>query len=363
MSTSDPASSMSANDAAPEKYREVRYEHSRSFVPLLEQLGVSLLVSTYQAGKVVAVASVEGRLALSFHNFEQAMGMAVGPRQIAVGAKNQVWFLQSAPEIAPQLQPAGQHDACFLARSSHVTGEIHIHEMGWAGDELWVVNTLFSCLATLDAQHSFVPRWKPPFITSLAAEDRCHLNGLCLVDNRPKLVTCLSRTDTAAGWRPTKSSSGCLLDVPSGEVIAEGFAMPHSPRLHQGRVFLLDSGKGQLVVVDPASGKTETVATLPGYTRGMTLHNGIAFVGLSRIRETSTFGGVPIAENRDELKCGLAAIHLPTGNMSYLEFKTGVEEIFDVQVLPGIRNPALSGPFPTLDGTTTIRSVPAPRGS
>lgn len=361
MSDRAPTEPASSEGDSPESFREVRYEHSRSLIPLLEQLGVSLLVSTYQAGKVVTVAAQDGRLTLSFHNFEQAMGMAVSPRQIAVGARNLVWFMQSAPEIARQLQPAGQHDACYLARTSHVTGEIHIHEMAWADQELWIVNTLFSCLVTLDPQHSFVPRWKPPFISALAAEDRCHLNGLCLLDGRPKLVTCMAQTDTQGGWRPTKASSGCLLDVPSGEVIAQGFAMPHSPRIYQGRIFLLDSGKGQLVVVDPNSGKVDVVATLPGYTRGLALHEGIAFVGLSQIRETSTFGGVPIAEKRDELKCGVAAVHLPSGNMSFLEFKSGVEEIFDVQVLAGIRHPALSGPFPALDGTTTIWSVPAPR--
>src|SRR5262249_51076291 len=156
--------------------REVRHEYTRSLPPLLSQLGVSLLVSTYQAGKVAVVGVADGELALSYHNFERAMGLAVKPEGIAVAARAQVWFLHAAPDIAPRLEPAGRHDACFLTRSSHFTGEIQVHELAWAVDELWLVNTAFGCLCTLDGRHSFVPRWRPPFLTTLAADDRCHLN-------------------------------------------------------------------------------------------------------------------------------------------------------------------------------------------
>ena len=126
----------------------------------------------------------------------------------------EVWFLRNAPDIAPRVEPAGQHDACFLPRSCHVTGDIGVHELAWAGDELWVVNTRFSCLCTLHPDYSFVPRWRPPFITALAAEDRCHLNGLAIVDGRPRYVTALGETDTAGGWRADKPQGGCLMDVP-----------------------------------------------------------------------------------------------------------------------------------------------------
>jgi uncharacterized protein (TIGR03032 family) len=345
--------------------REIRHEYTRTFPALLNQLEVSLLVSTYQAGKVVAVGVAQGELTLSYHNFERAMGLAVKPDGIAVGARAQVWFLRSAHDLATQVAPAGRHDACFLTRSSHFTGEIQAHELAWAGDELWLVNTAFSCLCTLDGRHSFVPRWRPSFITTLAAEDRCHLNGLAMADGKPKYVTALAETDTPQGWRPNKVTGGCLIDVASGQTVARGFAMPHSPRVHRGRVWMLHSGAGQLVLVDPASGKTETVTELPGYTRGLALYDRFAFVGLSKIRETSTFGGMPIAERRPELKCGVGVVDLGTGRLAaHLEFVTGVEEIFDVQVLPGARCPALSGPYPTLDGAGPIWTVPqAVRGS
>jgi uncharacterized protein (TIGR03032 family) len=341
--------------------REIRHEYTWSLQPLLSQLGISLLVSTYQAGKVAVVGVADGELSLSYHNFERAMGLAVKPDGIAVAARAQVWFLQAVSELAARVEPTGRHDACFLARSSHFTGEIQLHELAWAGDELWLVNTAFGCLCTLDDRHSFVPRWRPPFLSALLADDRCHLNGLAMADGAPKYVTALAETDTPQGWRANKVQSGCLIDVASGETVARGFAMPHSPRVHRGRAWMLHSGAGQLVLVDPASGRAETVTELPGYTRGLALYDRFAFVGLSKIRETSTFGGMPIAERRPELKCGVGVVDLHTGRLvAHVEFMSGVEEIFDVQVVPGARCPALSGPYASLDGAAPIWTVPQP---
>jgi uncharacterized protein (TIGR03032 family) len=339
--------------------REVRYRYSTNLAPLLQHLGVSLLVSTYQAGKVVLVGEHQGGLALSFHNFEQAMGMAVGPDRIAVAARDRVWFLRAAPDLGPRIEPAGRYDGCYLARSALLTGDIHAHEAAWAGGELWVVNTLFSCLCTLHEGFSFVPRWRPPFITALAAEERCHLNGLAVAEGQPVYATALAETDTPAGWRTHKEKTGCLLHIPSGQTVARGFAMPHSPRVYGGRVWLLHSGAGQLVTVDPQAETVETVAELPGYTRGLAFHDAFAFVGLSRIRETAVFGGVPIAARREQLKCGLAVVDVRAGRaVAHLEFTAGVDEIFDVQVLPGLRRPALAGPFAAVEGGQTIWHVP-----
>lgn len=343
-------------------FREIRYEHSRNLPAVLSHLGLSLLVSTYQAGKLFVIGSHRGTLALSFHNFEQVMGLAVKRDRVAVGARNQVWSLRGAPHIAPRLTPEGRFDACFLTRSAHFTGDIHGHELAWGeAGELWLVNTLFSCLCTLDEEHSFVPRWRPPFVSALAPEDRCHLNGLAMTEGQPLYVTAHAETDTPDGWRANKVNSGAVIHVPSGATVTRGFAMPHSPRLHQGRLWLLDSGKGRLVTVAPESATMETVAEFPGYTRGLAFHDSFAFVGLSKIRETAVFGGMPIAERRASLQCGVAIVDLRTGRcVAHIEFQSGVEEIFAVQVLPGIRSPALSGPFPEVDGVPTIWSAPTP---
>src|SRR5262249_32060367 len=156
------------------------------------------------------------------------------------------------------------------------------------------------------------------------------LNGLALVDGRPKYVTALGETDTANGWRAKKANGGCLMEVTSGEVISRGLSMPHSPRWHDGRLWLLESGTGQLVVVDPAAGRRELVAELPGFARGLALCGPYAFIGLSKIRQTSALDGVPLADRREELQCGVAVVDLRSGRViALLEFQTAVEEIFD----------------------------------
>jgi protein O-GlcNAc transferase len=345
----------------PARYREVKFRHSRDFVGLLNRLGVSLLISTYQAGKLVTVGARDSTLNISLHNFEQAMGLALHPRRLAVGSRGVIWFLQNAVELAPRLDPPGHYDACYLTRQSFSTGNIHGHEMAWVGDELWIVNTLFSCLCTLHEDFSFAPRWKPPFITDLEANDRCHLNGMALDAGRPKYVTVMAPSNEPGGWRPTKTTSGQLLEISSGQVVTQGLAMPHSPRVYGGRLWVLNSGLGALEIVDPASGRRDTVATVPGYTRGLAFHEQYAFVGMSRIRETAVFGGVPIAEKRDELRCAVAVVDLKIGQaIAFLEFETGVEEIFDVQVLPGARSVSVTGPYPVQDDAKDVWVVPPP---
>jgi uncharacterized protein (TIGR03032 family) len=234
--------------------------------------------------------------------------------------------------------------------------------MAYLNDELWAVNTLFSCLCSFDGRHSFVPRWQPKFISTLAAEDRCHLNGMAVDGEQVRYVTVMAESDTPGGWRPTKVTSGCVINIANNEVISRGFAMPHSPRLHEDQLWLLDSGHGRLTKIDRTTGQAEPVCVLPGYTRGLAIHDQYAFVGLSKIRETSTFGGMPIAASREQLKCGVGAIHLPSGRLvAHFEFITGVEEIFDVQVIPQSRCLWLQGPHPQQDDAPPIWVVPQPK--
>lgn len=338
---------------------EFHYTQSDGFSAVLQQLGASLLVTTYQANKLLVVRKAQGGLSTLVRTFDRPMGLAADGRRLALGTRNQIWMLHNASDIVRLIEPAGRHDACYLPRSSHVTGDIGVHELAWAGEELWLVNTRFSCLCTLSPDYSFVPRWQPPFITALAAEDRCHLNGLAIADGRPKYVTALGETDTAGGWRSNKSQGGCLMDVTDGERISRDLSMPHSPRLHDGRLWLLESGTGRLVLVDAATGQRQTVATLPGFTRGLAMFGPYAFIGLSKIRETTAMDGVPLAERREKLKCGVAVVDLRIGqSIGFLEFQTAVEEIFDVQLLPGLRFPEVLGfQQETIDHTFIVSSV------
>ncbi|QGJ68885.1 TPR repeat:TPR repeat [Planctomycetales bacterium 10988] len=353
-----------AEDASPEEkegMRAVNFEHTSNLPDVLQQLGCSLLVSTYQAGKVMVLGSHQGQMVITFHNFEQAMGIAARPDKLAIGSRRQMWILKQAHELAPHIAPQGTYDRCFLARKALYTGSIHGHEMAWIDEDLWVVNTLFSAICSLNEDCNFVPRWQPPFISSLAAEDRCHLNGFALVNNRIRYATAMAQTDTPNGWRENKAKTGILMEVPSGNIVSEGLSMPHSPRWHDNHLWVLDSGRGNLSIVDSSNGKRDPVVELPGYTRGLDFIGPYAAVGLSQIRETNIFGGLPISEKGIELHCGVTIVDTRRGApVAGIRFKTGVEEVFDVKFLPGIHCPKLAGPFPNIDNEQDIWYVPHP---
>src|SRR4051794_20070018 len=221
--------------------------HPPDFPPLLRRLGASLLVPPYQAGKLVMVRDEGDRLNTHYRSFPSPMGLALadGGSKLALGTTIQVWEFRDVPSVASRLEPAGRHDACFLPRRSHITGNVLIHEMAYgAGGELWFANTRFSCLATLDPEASFTPRWRPSFVSELEPSDRCHLNGLGMVDGKPKYVTALGETNTPAGWRANKANGGILMDVDSGEILCRGLSMPHSPRWYGGRLGGGGAGSG-----------------------------------------------------------------------------------------------------------------------
>jgi uncharacterized protein (TIGR03032 family) len=331
---------------------------------VIDALGGSVLLTAPHSGNLIVLAAPGGKLSLAFHTFERAMGVAaLGTDTLAVCTRTEVWLLRNAPDIAERLEPRGQFDACYLARACHFTGDIQGHEAAWAGNELVLVNTLFSCLCTPHERYNFAPRWRPPFVTRLAPEDGCHLNGVAVADGRPAFVTAVAESDSPQGWRPLKAAGGCLIEVASGRVVARGLCMPHSPRCARGRVFLLDSGTGRLIAVDPADGRVETVASFPGFARGLAIHESLTFVGLSRIRPTSDMTGLPIASRPEALKCGLVVVELDSGRtVASLEFAPPLNELFDVQVLPGVRSPFVSGPFADRERGQHLWALPPRRG-
>jgi uncharacterized protein (TIGR03032 family) len=338
-------------EAAPPQ-STLRAVHTPNFPELLRGLGASLLVTTYQAGKLVMVRDEGDHLNAHFRAFAAPMGLAVAADRLAIGTTVQVWVYHDVPAVISRLEPRGRHDACYLPRFSHVTGNVQIHEMAWGSkDELWFVNTRFSCLATLDPSASFAPRWRPPFVTALEPTDRCHLNGLGMVDGGPRYVTALGETDAPGGWRENKARGGIVMDIASGEVLARGLSMPHSPRWQFGRLWVCESGAGTLGFIDPKTGRYEEVVAAPGFTRGLDFaggHSGegraLAFVGLSQVRESAVFSGIPITERLtpEQRTCGVCVVDLASGQpVALLRFEDTVQEVFAVQVLPGRRYPEL----------------------
>ena len=317
---------------------------TRNLPALLQQLESSLLVSTTDQQRMLIVVRSDGeRLHTDFVALKRPMGIAADSRRILVGGWDRVYEFLNMPALSAGRAPLDGYDALYLLRNVHVTGAIDIHEMAFGGDELWCVATRFSCLCTLDQEHSFVPRWRPRFVTSYAPEDRCHLNGFALHNGRPKFVTALGESNDVEGWRTNKRNGGVLLDVDSGETVGGGLFMPHSPRLYRDRLWLLESGKGSLVTMDLATGRAETVIKLPGFTRGLDFFGPLAFVGLSQVRASNTFTDIPLTDENPERASGVWVVNIETGqSVAYLRFSGVVEEIFAVHLLRGAMYPHVS---------------------
>jgi uncharacterized protein (TIGR03032 family) len=341
-STTQPSPPKPSTDAGDPETSPLRSVHSLNLPGILDRAGLSLLVSTYQTGKVITVRHDAGRVNTHFASFDTPMGLAFGGGRLVIGGRTQIFEFRNQPAVTRQLDPPGKRDACFVPRSTHFTGDIRVHELALVGGEVWIVNTRFCCLCTLDSEHSFVPQWRPSFVTALAPEDRCHLNGLEVVDGRPRYVTALAQTDTPAGWREQKLDGGCIIDISTNKVITSGLCMPHSPTWHDNKLWFLESGKGELGCIDPTNGTRRTVARLPGFTRGLRFIGPIAIVGLSQVRESAIFGGLPITESSDERACGVWFVDTRTGaTVAWLKFLDAVQEIFAIELLPGLRFPEI----------------------
>lgn len=307
----------------------------------------SLAFTTYQTGQLfLAGVLPDGSISLNQQSFTRAMGVCYQAGRLYLGSLFQLWRLENM--LRPGEQSDGGFDAVFVPRNGQTTGDVDIHEVGVDRDgKVIFVNTKYSCLATLDLTHSFKPVWTPPFISKLAAEDRCHLNGLAMAEGRPRYVTAVSRSDVINGWRERRHAGGVLIEVDSGRIVTDRLSMPHSPRVAGDAVWVLDSGRGRIVRIDPASGVGEDVTFCPGFLRGLAIHDGHAIVTLSKPRHGS-FSGLALDDEmtrRDaDPWCGIQIVDLRTGEIvEWLRLDGAITEMFDVTALPGIICPQSLG--------------------
>jgi uncharacterized protein (TIGR03032 family) len=317
------------------------------FLNWLRQINGSLLITTYQAGRVLLVGWNGEQVTLVAREFSKPMGAALAGERLALTTKHQLIFFGNAQALTYsylEAQP-GRYDALYLPRAAYYTGDLHTHDLAFGSDGLWLVNTRFSCLAHVSLDFSFTPRWYPSFISELVPEDRCHLNGLAMANGKPQYVTALGESDTVGGWRANKAAGGIVIDVNTDEIVLRGLSMPHSPRCYQNKLWLLNSGTGELWCVDPANWQPEVVCALPGFGRGLSLVGNYALVGLCQIREQQIFGGLPIQDRFEQLICGVAVVDLRQGQpIGFLRFPSGCRELYDVKFLPGVQRPNLLEP-------------------
>lgn len=315
---------------------------SRGLLAWLQAQQLSLALTTYQSNRLLLVGvKPEGRLSAVVRTFDRIMGLWATPERLTFTTRHQVWHLVNC--LGEQTTPQG-HDRLYLPRLCHFTGEIDAHDLVVeASGRIVFVNTLHSCLATVSDRYSFTPLWQPPFISKLAPEDRCHLNGLALRDGQVRYVSFCGKSDVSDGWRDYRQSGGCVMDVQTHEGVLEGLSMPHSPRWYRDRLWLLNSGTGELGYADLERGQFEPICFCPGYGRGLAFWGDYALVGLSLPRDQS-FTGLALEQrlaDRHALpRCGVLVVDLNTGNVvHWLRVGGLISELYDVQVIPGVRHP------------------------
>jgi uncharacterized protein (TIGR03032 family) len=322
---------------------------SRQFTGWLAAQNTSLAFSTYRAGKLFLVGlKPDGSLSIFERSMERCMGLYASGNSLWVSTLYQLWRLENVLESG---QNQEGFDRVYLPQVGYVTGDLDIHDIATDADNnILFANTLFSCLATTNTTHSFAEVWRPPFISKLAAEDRCHLNGLAMDDGKPKYMTAISNSDGVDGWRDRRADGGVVIDVEKNEIIATGLSMPHSPRIHNGKLWVLNSGLGYLGTINTEDGVFEPVTFLPGYGRGLAfVGDQYAVVGLSLPRNSKTFSGLPLEDNLTsrnmDARCGLVIINLKSGDIvDWLRIESNVvDELYDVVALPGVRRPSAIG--------------------
>ena len=320
---------------------------SRGLSDWLRRTGTSLAFTSYQTGQLFLVGVLpNGTVSFNQQNFSRAMGLWYQPGRLYMGTLFQLWRLENM--LRPGQLGNKAFDSVLIPRNAQTTGDIDIHEVGVDSQgRVIFVNTKYSCLATLDPSLSFRPIWKPAFISKLAPEDRCHLNGLAMADGKPRYVTAVSRSDIVNGWRERRHEGGVLIDVSNDRIVTDQLSMPHSPRLVDGVIWALDSGRGQIIRIDPETGAKTDIAFCPGFLRGMSIHRGHALVTVSKPRDGS-FKGLSLdgeMEKRDaEPWCGVLIVDLAKGDIvEWIRLEGAITELFDVAALPGVRCPMSIG--------------------
>ena len=344
--TENPTPTTSLQETVPEQAEEekVVYSVSPDLLGFLAKSDISICMSSYQSGRFYLVGrNPKGGIMINEQAFQKAMGISIGGARLTLATLFQIHCFKNA--LKPEERVEEVFDACFVPRTSYTTGILDAHDVSVTGEgQIVFVNTRFNCLATVSDKHSFKTVWKPPFISKIVDEDRCHLNGLAMDKGKPAYVTAVSKSDTIDGWRDRRQDGGVVIDVQADKIICEGLSMPHSPRVHQGKLYVLDSGSGRLgtIEIDPKTGKGsfEEIMFCPGFVRGLAFHKGFAIVGLSKPRY-QRFEGLPLdkklQETDSEAWCGFQVIDLKKKKVAaWFRVDGAVQEMFDVGVIPKV---------------------------
>ena len=333
---------------------KVGYSMSGGIIARLFEMKSALAFTSYQSGFLYMLGSgPKGEARLHQSGMPKPMGLASDGRgKLVLSTDAQIMWLENILE--PDQRINQTYDGCYMPRKIYLTGRLDAHDLGvTSGGEVVFINTRYNCLATVSQRHSFTPLWKPPFISDIVDEDRCHLNGLAMRDGKPAFATAVSKSDTVDGWRDRRLGGGVVIDIQNNQIICAGLSMPHSPRWHNGKLWVLNSGTGELGYVEIPSDK-ESLGTFvpisfcPGFLRGLAFYGNFAFVGLSRPRY-KRFEGLELDQKLKDADSepwsGVQVIDIQKGNcVDWFRIDGDIAELYDVELVQGFNCPMTVSP-------------------
>ncbi|MDG1431420.1 MAG: TIGR03032 family protein [Paracoccaceae bacterium] len=306
---------------------------SEGFEDFLAAQNLTIAATSYQSGRLYLMGRhPNGGLVLSEEYFRKAMGLHVAGNTLRLLSEGHLLELVSS-------QNHGSIGKTFTPAKLHPIGDVSAHDLAVTNDDQVVfVNTRFNCLATLSETEGFTSVWSPPFLHGAQMGDRCHLNGLAIKNGSSAYVTGMARTCRVNGWRRHRTDGGFVMEVQTNRVICEGLSMPHSPRIHDGVLWVCNSGTGELGVIDRDSECFIPLAFCPGFIRGLAFHGRYAFVGLSRPRH-ARFEGLALHDNLknsgQEPWTGVQIINTQSGKIvGWVKIDGPVTELYDIAILP-----------------------------
>jgi uncharacterized protein (TIGR03032 family) len=292
----------------------------------------------------MSLSANQQELVLSVVDFDRPHGVAASGNKIALSLNQQLRLFVSRDQCEDCCQVdrscATGNRREFSARQSRYTPGFSSPDLAWGTDGLWIANPAFSCLSTLTNDGRLLNLWKPGFTSEFSEEDQCRINGVAMENGTPRYVTAMAEWNTVGDWRKPVLNPGVIIHVPGGEVLCRGLFSPAAPRVHNGRLWVLEACSGQLCHVNRQTGEVDVVETFPGYTTGLDCHAGYGFVGLSSTCGATDSATTPLAA-QGNLWCGLAVVELATGKaVEAVKLLSGFESISSVAIV--------AGPLPTL---------------
>jgi uncharacterized protein (TIGR03032 family) len=359
----DPAQVVDTWDAASVPTDD-SYRASRGWWDLLSELGISLVVTREYEHLVVCLAMTEGGPRLSCLSLPHPSGVAVNRRTGVVTVAstrnpNRVFdFLPVRRYLSrgdAGAVPAGSR-WLMPARSRFFPGSLYLHDLAWVGGRLMANAVGHNLVVSLDDDGRWTSRWWPRSIER---------NGRPRTDhNYLQLNSIAAGRDLAHSFFTASAASpssrrpghrnfpvdgrGVVLSGASREPVAFGLTRPHSARLHEGRVFLDNSGYGELGLIEAS--RFVAVARLPGWTRGLCFKDHVAFVGTSQV--LPRFSHYAPGIRADEARCGVYAVDAKTGKTLESVYWPRGNQVFAVDWLPA----AWSDGFPFVLGGARRRA-------